>query len=133
MANSPHTKIKAELEKKAVTSDVSTLPLGLESMVKGVSKSSLSPMTATIQNALRKTWTSAELEVLRSKAGLVAGALADFQAAGGLVVVRKVIVNEHIQFPKIILVAGGISININETIDGIGFDLVAVKEAEKCI
>jgi hypothetical protein len=64
---------------------------------------------------------------LKSKISLVAGALADWQSAGGLVVVKNIQV-ENAQYPKIYLVADGLSIHVRHTVDGIEFDLVAVSE-----
>lgn len=82
----------------------------------------MSPTTATILNASKKTWTSAGLAELRRKAGLVAGAIADFQAAGGLVAVKTVEYEPGKTCVKVFLVAENLNVKSQRTADGI--DLV---------
>jgi hypothetical protein len=83
--------------------------------------------TATMQNASPRTWKKQDLEELRLKAGLVAGALADFQAAGGLVVVKNISYPSPSGSPlvatKIYLVADGLDVKILKTADGLDFDI----------
>jgi len=128
MANMQHTKMGKGKGSKAVT--LAGLTKQLATMPLGASVSSSSITTATIPKGSPKIWTSAELEVLRSKIGLVAGALADFQRAGGLVAVRQIDVDGR-SFAKIILVAEGINIETKRTVDGIDFYLVAEQAGGK--
>jgi hypothetical protein len=82
-----------------------------------------------MQNASLKTWKKQALEELRLKAGLVAGALADFQAAGGLVVVRNIsypVPSGSLVATKIYLVADGLDVKILKTADGLDFDIQPV-------
>lgn len=69
---------------------------------------------------------------LRLKAGLVAGALADFQAAGGLVAVKNVEYTSpsgsKLTATRLILVAEGASLSLQMTADGLDFNLVAEEE-----
>jgi hypothetical protein len=69
------------------------------------------------------------LDELRTKAGLVAGALADFQAAGGLVAVKNVEYTSpsgsKLTATRLYLVAEGLSLVAVSTTDGIDFNLVA--------
>ena len=126
MANMQNTKMGKGKESKAATlAGLTKLPA---TMPLGASVSSSRTMTATTLNGSPKIWTSAELEVLRTKIGLVAGALADFQRSGGLVAVRQIDVDGR-SFAKILLVAEGINIEVKRTVDGIDFYLVA--EADK--
>lgn len=68
-----------------------------------------------------------ELEELAEKASIVAGALADFQAAGGLVAVKNV----EIKTPsgsvftatRLYLVVEGASLKVQKTVDGLDFTL----------
>lgn len=56
----------------------------------------------------------------------MAGALADFQSAGGLVVVKNVDYG-NVYAVKIYLVVDGASLKVNQTVDGLDFGLVAVE------
>jgi hypothetical protein len=56
----------------------------------------------------------------------VAGALADFQAAGGIVVTKQIEHSPDVFSVKVYLVADGLSIKVNKTSDGLDFDVVAV-------
>jgi len=123
MEKSQPMKTKKEPELKADTSEGSTGSGLVAVMGKGVSMNLSADTTATISNASKKTWTSAELEELRSKAGLVAGALADFQAAHGVVVVKNVEYEKDQFFPKFYLVADGLNIRVTHTADGLDFDI----------
>jgi len=85
------------------------------------SENSLKTTTATMQSASSKIWKSAELKVLRSKIGLVAGALSDFQQAKGLVAVMSIPYDEHTSGIKIVLVAEGLNLVAVDTDDGMDF------------
>ena len=130
MANSQHgngtNKNKNSSVNATGMSDASTKPV--ESMPLDASVSSSKTTTATTLSDSQKTWTNAELSELKSKIGLVAGALADFKAAKGLVAVKEVIFDGNRTFIKIILVAENLNIRKIKTADGIDFDLVAVEK-----
>ena len=123
MENSQPMKTKKEHASKVDTSEDSTRSGLVAAMGKGVSMNLSADTSATISNASKKTWTSAELAELRSKAGLVAGALADFQAAGGVVVTKNVEYEKDQFFPKFYLVAEGMNIRVAHTADGLDFDI----------
>src|SRR5262245_57331291 len=90
MENTQPIKTENESEFPAGISDVS-IKSGLVADSESSASSNLSSVTnADTQSDSIKTWTSAELEELRSRIGLVAGALSDFQAAGGLVAVKTI-------------------------------------------
>ena len=120
MENTQNTKTASESEPKADTSeDLTKLPKKA-SMDKSASRVFPSHITATTLNASKKTLKKVDLEVLRSKAGLVAGAIQDFQDAGGLVVLKNM-EYEGGKFVKINLVAEGFDLVANHTVDGIDF------------
>jgi hypothetical protein len=79
----------------------------------------------------KKIWTSAELEELGSKAGLVVGALADFQAAKGLVVATNVpytlASGRKLVAVKLFLIVENYNLVAEHTSDGLDFHLVAVE------
>jgi hypothetical protein len=129
MENTQHTKTGNAPVLQAATSDASTRSQLVAATEQGESVNSSLGTTAATQSVSCKTWANAELEVLKSKAGLVAGALADFQAAGGLVVAKKV-TYEHASMKltatKLYLVAEGLHLTLEETPDGLDFNLVAV-------
>lgn len=128
MENTQPTKTGKGKGYRAGMSDGSTKPQA--SMPLGASVNLSSITTATILNALQKTWTSAALEELRSKIGLVAGALADFKQAGGLVAVKQIDVDGR-SFVKILLVAEGLDIKKLATADGMDFEISLVAEKAK--
>ena len=105
----------------------SSLPLGADIMPLGESKSFAKTTTATTPKGLplidKKT-------VLKAKLDLVAGALADFQAAGGRIACKNVDTitpsGSVIVGVKIYLVAD-FGIMKSQTADGLEFDLVAEK------
>ena len=126
MPNTQHTKTGKESGSKVVISGGSTLPLDSENMV-SVAQMNLSLRTpATTPPASKKTAKNAEL---KAKLDLVAGALADFQAAGGRVISKNVEATlpsgTVIRGIKLYLVADGFGISKNATADGLEFDLVA--------
>jgi hypothetical protein len=96
-------------------------------MLLGASVSSSNGTTATTLEGSRKTWTNAELQELRSKIGLVAGALADFRGAKGLVAVKEKEYNGQ-SFIRITLVAEELNIKKIVTADGIDFEISLVAE-----
>jgi hypothetical protein len=123
MENTQPTKTKREPESRADTSEGSTKS-GLVAVTESAESMNLSQSTtATMQNGSKKIWTNAELAELRLKAGLVAGALAEFQAAHGLVVVKNIEYEKGKFYPKIILVADGLNVTVEKTTDGLDFDV----------
>ena len=115
-------------QEKADISDASIKSNLVAATEESESKNTSQPINATMQNASPKTWTSAELEALQFKTGLVAGALSDFQGAGGLVAVEMVnYKNNDKPFTaiKLYLVAEGLSLVAENTQDGIDISLVA--------
>ena len=129
MENIQPTKTEKELESQADTLDASIKSqLVAATEGKELQNSSLNT-TATMQNASPKIWSNAELTELKSKVGLVAGALADFQAAGGLVAVKQIPYQSNginCTATKLILVADGLNLVAVETADGLDFSTVAV-------
>lgn len=126
MGNTQPTK--KENGKEKVTLDALPKSPRLENMVDSVSKSLPKSTTATMSTALQRTWTSAELEELQRKAGLVAGALADLQTAGCLVAVRRIEYAPNTHAVKLYFAASGIDFDVIQTSDGLDFSLVAVDE-----
>src|SRR5690606_14903305 len=87
MANGQHTSKEKESELRADTSDGLTKSQLVAVTAKPeLETSSITGTTAATQNASPATSRNAKLQELKSKAGLVAGALQDFQEAGGTVV-----------------------------------------------
>ena len=120
MANMPNTKTESESEPKAATSEDLVKSQKKDSTGKAASRTFPSHITATTLNASKKTLKKVDLAVLKSKAGLVAGAIQDFQEAGGLVVLKNM-EYEGGKFVKINLVAEGFDLVANHTVDGIDF------------
>lgn len=123
MENTQPIKTKREPELKVDTLGGSIESKLVADMESNVSSSSSDATTATTPNVFKKTWTNLELEELRLRAGLVAGALADFQSAGGLVVVKNVEYKPGRFSVKLYLVAVDLNIQVRKTADGIDFDL----------
>jgi hypothetical protein len=126
MENTQPTKTKNESGSKVDTSDASTKSGLVAATEKNASTNLSQTITATMPKGSKKTLTSAALAELRLKAGLVAGALADFQAAGGKVLTAQV------QYPhsgrmfdaiKLILFIEGENLVAEKTPDGL--DIVA--------
>ena len=109
--------------------DASTLSGGKGSMPLGGSQSSSRNTTATTPNGSTKIWSSAELAELQSKAGLVAGALADFQTAKGLVAVKETTYTAPsgrvCKAVKLFLIVEDVDLVAEQTADGLDFNLVA--------
>lgn len=129
MENMPNTKTENESEPKAAISEDLAKSQKKASTGKAASRTFPSHITATTQNAFKKTLKKVDLEVLRSKAGLVAGAIQDFQDAGGLVVLKNM-EYEGGKFVKINLVAEGFNIVANHTTDGIDFFVMPFEAAK---
>lgn len=124
MENTQPTKTKSESESQAVTSDAS-IKSRLVADTESKESTSLSPSTpADTPNDSTKTWTSAELAELKLKAGLVAGALAEFQGAKGIVVAKEVEHQKGVFSLKIYLVAEGVSLRKKDTADGLDFEVL---------
>mgnify|MGYP007100049446 FL=1 len=109
--------------------DGSTKPPCKDSMPLGASKSLSSGTTATTQTDSQKTLTNARLEELRSRIGLVAGALADWQTAGGLVAIKNMTgtlaSGRTVKACRVVLAVDGYQLSVKMTPDGLDFDLVA--------
>ncbi len=126
-------RMKKESASELNTSGVSKKSPHSESTPPVASVNLSETTTATTSNASQKTLTSAKLQELRSKAGIVAGALADFQTAGGIVAVRRQKYNlasgaEYYAI-KIGLIVIGANVVAVQTEDGLELDVVAeVKE-----
>ena len=127
MAKKPLTRMGTE--SASSTLDGSTKPPSKDSMPLGASKSLSSGITATTQNDSQKTLTSAKLEELRSRIGLVAGALADWQTAGGLVAIKNMTgtlaSGRTVKACRVVLAVDGYQLSVKMTPDGLDFDLVA--------
>jgi hypothetical protein len=135
MENGQPTKTKSEQELKVDISGDSPKLSNSEPMPLGVSPSSPSRTTATMLTASPKTYKNAELQALRLKIGLVAGALADFQSAGGMIVMDEVAYKKasgsENKAIKLLLFIRDADIVAERTPDGIDFDLVAeIAESE---
>ena len=128
------TKTKSGSESQADLSEGSKMSGQVEATEKSGFANSSETTSADTQTASAKTLTSAELDELRTKAGLVAGALADFQAAGGLVAVKNVEYTapsgSKLTATRLYLVAEGLNLVAVHTTDGIDFNLVAEGEQE---
>jgi hypothetical protein len=124
MENTQPMKTRSESGSPAVISDGSIKSGLVADTGKGASTSLSAATSATMRSASSKTWKSAELAELRLKAGLVAGALAEFQAAGGLVAVKNVEYEPGKYSVKIILVAEGLNITKIQTADGLDFEIL---------
>lgn len=95
----------------------------------GASMSSSNGTTATTQTDSPETLKNARLEELRSRIGLVAGALADWQTAGGLVAIKNIkgtlASGRVVMACRITLAIDGAQLFVKMTPDGLDFDLVA--------
>ena len=127
MENTQLTKTESGHGSPADTSAASTKSGLVAATESAGSGNSPAGTTATTPSASPRIWKKQDLEELRLKAGLVAGALADFQAAGGLVAVRNVPTQlpsgSVIYSVKIYLVAEGLDVKISHTVDGLDFDI----------
>lgn len=137
MGNGLPTKTEKESESKGDTSeDLTKSRLVAVTEKPELKTSSITDTTATMPKDSQKTLKSAKLQVLRSKAGLVAGALSDFQAAGGTVVRQEMTYNlpsGTYKALKFIIAVKEVDLVANKTSDGIILDLVAgsLKEFDK--
>jgi len=127
MAKKPLTRTGTE-SASSTLGDL-TKPPSKDSMPLGACKSLSSGITATTQSDLQKTLTSAKLEELRSRIGLVAGALADWQTAGGLVAIKNMTgtlaSGRTVKACRVVLAVDGYQLSVKMTPDGLDFDLVA--------
>lgn len=124
MESSQPMKVESASASPVGTSDASTGSGLVAVMENDASTNSSDATTATTPLVSRKTWTSVELEELQLKAGLVAGALADFQSAGGLVVVKNIEYEPGCFAVKVYLVAEGINLRTQKTTDGLDFEVL---------
>lgn len=129
MENTQPTKTENESGSKADTSGDSTKSKLVAATANGESTSSQPSTTATTPNGSTKTWTSAGLAELQSKAGLVAGALRDFQDAKGIVVTTNVpytlASGRRLVAVKIFLIVEDMNLVADKTADGLDFNIVA--------
>jgi hypothetical protein len=124
MENTQPTKTKRESGSKVDTSGASTKSRLVAVTESAASMNLSQTTTATMPKGSKKTWTNAALAELRLKAGLVAGALADFQAAGGLVAAKNIEHEPGIFAVRLYLVADGASVKADRTTDGLDFDVL---------
>jgi hypothetical protein len=134
MANGQPTKTGKELGKKEDILEDSLSSQNLDPMPLGESEISQELINATTQIVSKKIWRNKDLQELRSKIGLVAGALADFQEAGGKISMEVIeyelpsgIRNTGI---KLLLCANDVNLVAEETTDGIDLNIVAESEEE---
>lgn len=135
MASMPRLKTASVSGSKAATSDGSMSSRSKDSMPLGASANlSSAPTTATTPKGSPRTRKSADLAELQSKIGLVAGALSDWQTAGGLVVLRpkagRLASGREVYFLQILVAVDGYKIVKRQTVDGVDLDLVAVDVAD---
>ena len=127
MAKKPHTRTGTG--SASSTLDDLTKPLSKDSMPLGASTSLSSGTTATTQTDSPETLKNARLEELRSRIGLVAGALADWQTAGGLVAIKNMTgtlaSGRTVKACRVVLAVDGYQLSVKMTPDGLDFDLVA--------
>lgn len=134
MGNGQPTSTGNVSEKKVVTSDGSMSSQPLESTAAAESRNSspTTPATATTRKGSKKTSKNVDLAVLKSKAGLVAGVISDWQTAkGGILQVELPYTmpsGRTYKALKLILFLPGHDIVAVDTPDGITFDIVAVPE-----
>lgn len=129
MENGQPTNKESVSGSQADTSGDSIKSPNSDSMPLGASKSFRQRITATTPSASPKTWKSAELSALQSKIGLVAGALADFQEAGGVIALTEIAYSSpsgsKTMAVKMILLVPEINLVVADTTDGMDFSLVA--------
>jgi len=128
MGNGQPTKTGNESESKVVTSgDLTESRLVAVTGKPELKTSSITDTTATMQKDSQKTLQNVKLQELRSKAGLVAGAMQDFQEAGGTVVRQEMTYNlpsGSYKAIKFIIAVKENDLVAVQTNDGIEFDLV---------
>jgi len=127
MAKKPHTRTGTG--SASSTLGGLTKPLSKDSMPLGASMSLSSGTTATTPTDSPETLKNARLEELRSRIGLVAGALADWQTAGGLVAIKNMTgtlaSGRVVRACRVTLAIDGAQLFVKMTPDGLDFDLVA--------
>ena len=135
MENGQPTSTENESGSKAATSDGSMSSQPSESTVPAESKNSspTTQATATTRKGSKKTSKNVDLAVLKSKAGLVAGVISDWQTAkGGILRVELPYTmpsGRTYKALKLILFLPGHNIVAVDTPDGITFDIVAVPDS----
>jgi flavin-binding protein dodecin len=129
MGNGQPTRTGSGSASKADTSGGLAKSSNSAAMPLGASGNSNSNTAATTLNGSRKTWKNSELVELQSKAGLVAGALADFQTAKGLIVREEITYTAPsgrvCKAVKLILLVQDVDLVAEKTADGLDFYLVA--------
>ncbi len=132
MANGQRTKTSKGSGSKAAISDASTLSPNSESTQGNELRTFHANTTATTLKGSKKIWKSAELVELQSQVGLVAGVLADFQMAKGLIVREEVTYKSpsgrDCKAIKLILLVEDMNLVAVKTADGIDFNLVVAEE-----
>jgi hypothetical protein len=128
MENTQSMKTKTGSESKVDTSDDSIKSrLVADSESKESTSSSPSTNASTPKGSI-KTWKSAELAELKLRAGLVAGALSDFQGAKGVVTTKEVTYTapsgRTCKAIKVILIVPDADLVAEDTPDGLDFNLV---------
>jgi hypothetical protein len=124
MANTESMKMENEQELKEGSSEDSIKSKPLENLENKGSMNSSPSTTADIRKGSTKTWTSAALAELKLKIGLLTGALADFQSAGGLVAVKPIEHSKGSFSVRLYLVVDGLNIIPKETNDGLDFEIL---------
>lgn len=129
MVSGQHTsKVKESGSKVDISEDLTKSRLVAVTEKPELETSSTSGITATTLNGTQKTLKSARLQELRSKAGLVAGALADFQAKGGTVVRQEMtykLPSGSYKAIKFVIAVKEADLVAIKTEDGVDFDIVA--------
>lgn len=110
------------------SADSTKLPV-LGNMPLGASENLSKTITATMPPVSRKTLKNAKLRELRSKIGLVAGALADFQSAGGVVVKKRLEYTtpsgNKFSAIKLLLIVENANLVAVQTEDGLEFEVMS--------
>ena len=129
MENGQPMKTGSESEFPEDTLGDLTKSSSLETMPLGASGSTPEPTNAITRRDSKKTLKNAELSELRSKIGLVAGALADFQEAGGMILTSEVEYKtpsgSTYKAVKLLLFVAGVNVVAEKTADGLDFNLAA--------
>ena len=129
MENTQPMKTKPESESKVDTSEDSIKSRLVADLENKESTSSSPSTSASTLKGSTKTWKSVELAELKLRAGLVAGALADFQGAKGVATTKEVTYlapsGRVCKAIKIILIVEDADLVVEDTPDGLDFNLVA--------
>lgn len=129
MENTQSMKTKPENVSKADTSEDSIKSKLVAGSENNESMSSSPNTSASTPKSSTKTWKNAELAELKLRAGLVAGALADFQGAKGVVTTKEIVYTapsgRTCKAIKVILIVENADLVVEDTPDGLDFNLVA--------